>query len=41
MTAGVQTDQHIHPIGRGLIFQQIAEDEVVRCRQVLPGELRG
>jgi hypothetical protein len=41
MTAGVQTDQHIHPIGRGLIFQQIGEDEVVRCRQVLPGELRG
>ncbi|MDT5076346.1 MAG: hypothetical protein QOJ80_983 [Mycobacterium sp.] len=41
MTAGMQTDQHIQPIGRGLILQQIGEDEVVRCCQVLLGELGG
>lgn len=41
MTAGMQTDQHIQPIDRGLILQQIGEDEVVRRRQVLPGELGG
>ena len=45
MTAGVQRRQwSVAAAGRGLILQQIGEDEVVRGRQVLaskPGGQRG